>query len=40
MQSLNIAYEVTEDRPWWKQKAVAIGLTIALAALVMSALGL
>jgi membrane protein len=40
MQSLNIAYEVKEDRPWWKQKAVALGLTLALAVLVLTALGL
>ena len=38
MQSLDVAYEVKEDRPWWKQKAVAVGLTLALAVLVLSAL--
>lgn len=40
MQSLNVAYEVREDRPWWKQKVIALGLTLALATLVLSALGL
>src|SRR5207302_6868578 len=40
MQSLNIAYEVNEDRPQWKQKVVAVGLTLALAILVLTALGL
>ena len=40
IQSLNIAYDVKEDRPWWKQKAVAVGLTIALAFFVLVALGL
>ena len=40
MQSLNVAYEVKEDRPWWKQKLIAIGLTLALAVLVLGGLGL
>lgn len=40
MQSLNVAYEVKERRPWWKQKVLAIGLTLALAVLVLGALGL
>ena len=40
MESLNIAYDVKEDRPIWKQRAIAIGLTIALAVLVLAALGL
>jgi membrane protein len=40
MQSLNVAYEVPERRPWWKQRAIAIGLTLALAVLVLGALGL
>src|SRR5437868_14618852 len=40
MESLNIAYDVKEDRPVWKQRAVAFGLTLALAILVLAALGL
>jgi membrane protein len=40
MQCLNIAYEVKERRPWWKQKLIAVGLTLALAVLVLSALGI
>lgn len=40
MESLNIAYDVKEDRPLWKQRAVAVGLTLALAILVLAALGL
>src|SRR6266542_213221 len=40
MQSLNVAYEVKERRPWWKQKVLALGLTLALAVLVLGALGL
>jgi membrane protein len=37
-ESLNIAYHVKESRPWWKQRLVAIGLTIALAVIIISAL--
>lgn len=28
MDSLNVAYEVDESRPWWKQRLVALGLTL------------
>lgn len=31
IDALNRAYDVTEWRPWWKRRLVAIGLTIALA---------
>ena len=31
VDALNRAYDVTEWRPWWKRRLVAIGLTIALA---------
>jgi membrane protein len=37
-QSLNAAYHVDESRSWWKQRLVAVGLTIALAVLIISAL--
>lgn len=37
-ESLNVAYHVEESRPWWKQHLIAIGLTIALAVLIISAL--
>jgi membrane protein len=37
-QSLNVAYDVKENRPWWKQRLTAIGLTIALSVLIISAL--
>jgi membrane protein len=37
-QSLNVAYDVKERRPWWKQRLTAIGLTIALSVLIISAL--
>ena len=36
--SLNIAYDVKETRPWWKERLVSIALTIALAVLIISAL--
>jgi membrane protein len=34
--SLNRAYDIDEGRPWWKVRLTAIGLTIALALLVLS----
>jgi membrane protein len=37
-QALNIAYDVEETRPWWKQRLVAIVLTIALSVFVITAL--
>ena len=37
-QSLNIAYDVEETRPWWKQRLTAVALTVALAVLILSAL--
>jgi membrane protein len=39
-QTLNIAYEVEETRPWWKVRLISLGLTIALAVLILSALTL
>jgi len=36
--SLNTAYDVTETRPWWKQRLTAIVLTVALSVLIISAL--
>ena len=36
--SLNTAYNVEETRPWWKQRLVAIGLTMALSVLIILAL--
>ena len=38
MDGLNAAYEVREDRPWWKWLLVSIGLTFALAVLSVAAL--
>jgi membrane protein len=36
--SLNVVYRVKETRAWWKQKLTIIGLTLALAALIIVAL--
>lgn len=36
--SLNVAYDVEEGRPWWKSRLVAITLTVALSVLIVSAL--
>jgi membrane protein len=35
--SLNVIYRVKETRPWWKQKLTVIGLTLALALLILVA---
>ena len=40
IKSLNAAYGVKEARPWWRQRLVAIGLTIALAVFIVAALTL
>ncbi|HEU4596920.1 MAG TPA: YihY/virulence factor BrkB family protein [Pyrinomonadaceae bacterium] len=37
-ESLNIAYDVKETRPWWKTRLVAVGLTLALSLLIITAL--
>jgi membrane protein len=39
-ESLNAAYNVKEQRPWWKVRLVSVGLTVALAVLIISALTL
>src|SRR5947199_10556502 len=31
IDTLNQAYDIQESRPWWKVKAIALGLTVALA---------
>jgi len=36
--ALNAAYGVRESRPWWRVRAAVIGLTIALAVFIISAL--
>jgi membrane protein len=37
-ETLNAAYGVRETRPWWRARLSAIGLTIALAVLILFAL--
>ena len=37
-QALNAAYNVTESRPWWRQRLTAVGLTLVLSVLIISAL--
>jgi membrane protein len=37
-ESLNAAYDLKETRPWWKVRVVAVGLTLALSFLIISAL--
>lgn len=36
-ETLNIAYNVKETRPWWKQRLVTIILTVGLALLIITA---
>src|SRR5215210_4782073 len=38
--TLNSAYGVRESRPWWRVRLISLGLTGALAALIISALAL
>lgn len=38
MTTLNFAYDVKEERPWWKARAIAIGLTIAVGVLMLAAI--
>ena len=40
ISTLNRAYDITEGRPWWKVRIVAILLTLGLASVVIVALGL
>lgn len=38
--TLNVAYRVEESRPWWRRQLTALGLTAALAALIIAGLAL
>jgi membrane protein len=40
ISALNGAYQVRDSRPWWKVRLIAVGLTIAISILVISALAL
>lgn len=37
MAALNVAYDVTETRPWWKQQAIRLGVFAASAVIVLLA---
>jgi membrane protein len=36
--TLNAAYDITESRPWWKTRLVAIGLTIGIAVFILASM--
>jgi membrane protein len=36
--TLNAAYDVTETRPWWKTRLIAIGLTVGIAIFVLASM--
>jgi membrane protein len=38
MTALNVAYHISETRPWWKRRLIAIALTLGFALLILSAL--
>ena len=38
--TLNTAYNVKEKRPWWKVRIISVGLTVALAILILAALAI
>ena len=40
VSSLNAAYDLTERRPWWKVRLLAIGLTLALAVFILVSISL
>jgi membrane protein len=38
--TLNTAYNVKETRPWWRVRLISVGLTVALAILILAALAI
>jgi membrane protein len=36
--TLNAAYDVTESRPWWKTRLIAIALTVGIAVFILAAM--
>src|SRR6478752_8343282 len=40
MDALNRCYHVKDSRPWWKQRLIALGLTVAISALTIAALAI
>src|SRR5436305_9839889 len=39
IEALNVAYDVEETRPFWKTRPLAVGLTLVIGLLLLSALG-
>jgi membrane protein len=40
MDALNRCYQVKDSRPWWERRLISIGLTVAISALTILALGI
>ena len=40
IDALNHAYDVEDSRPWWKQRLVAIGLTVGIAVFIIASFAL
>ena len=38
--TLNAAYDITEERPWWKVRLTAIGLTVGLSLFILTSVAL
>jgi membrane protein len=38
--TLNVAYDITESRPWWKTRLLAIGLTVGMALFILISMAL
>ncbi len=38
MTALNVAYDVTDSRPWWKKRLLALGLTVVFSAFLLTGL--
>jgi len=36
--TLNTAYDVTESRPWWKTRVIAVGLTVGIAIFILASM--
>jgi membrane protein len=40
VSTLNAAYDISEGRPWWKVRLIAIGLTVGLAFFILTSMSL
>ena len=38
MSSMNVVYDITESRPWWKRRLIAVVLTLAFSVFIVAAL--